>query len=181
MRSGGMSGDTSPGDRLAALRHAFDSAFALPPPPRDDDLVDLLAVTADADALAVPLTAMAGLVADRAVTPLPGSPADLIGVAGLRGHLVPVYDLARILGSGRTRGPERTVRWMVLAAGSPTFAVAVDRVDGHLRVPRDAIAEPIDGRGPGGAVVHTGAGARPVVDLAAVRHRVTARTAVEES
>jgi purine-binding chemotaxis protein CheW len=169
------------GDRLADLRHAFDSAFALPPPARDDDLVDLLAVTVGADALAVPLAAMAGLVADRAVTPLPGSPPDLIGVAGLRGHLVPVYDLAGVLGSGRARGPENTVRWMVLAAGSPAFAVAVDRVDGHLRVPRDAIADPVDGSGPRGAVVHTAAGARPVVDLTAVRHRVTARAAAEES
>lgn len=171
-------------DRLAELRRGFDASFALPPQPRDDDLIDLLAVTADTDALAVPLTAMAGLATDRSVTPLPGSPPDLLGVAGLRGHLVPVYDLARVLDPGRasrTSG-RTTVRWMVLAAGTPTFAVAVDRVDGHLRVPRDAIAEPAAGaHAATGSVVHTADGPRPVVDLTAVRQRITARLPAEET
>lgn len=171
-------------ERLTELRRVFDASFALPPPPRDDDLVDLLAVTADTDSLAVPLAAMAGLAADRSVTPLPGSPPDLLGVAGLRGHLVPVYDLARVLDPGRasrTNGGA-TVRWMVLAAGTPTFAVAVDRVDGHLRVPRDAIAEPAAGaHSATGPVVHATDGPRPVVDLTAVRHRITARVPTEET
>jgi chemotaxis signal transduction protein len=170
-------------ERLTELQRVFDASFALPPTPRDDDLVDLLAVTADTDSLAVPLAAMAGLAADRSVTPLPGSPPDLLGVAGLRGHLVPVYDLARVLDPGRTRAEGRaTVRWMVLAAGTPSFAVAVDRVDGHLRVPRDAIAEPAAGaHAATGPVVHTTGGPRPVIDLTAVRHRITARVPAEET
>jgi chemotaxis signal transduction protein len=168
-------------ERLAELRQAFDASFALPPVPRDDDVVDLLAVTADTSALAVPMAAMSGLAADRSVTPLPGSPPDLLGVAGLRGHLVPVYDLARVLDNGQARSAT-TVRWMVLAAGTPSFAVAVDRVDGHLRVPRDAIAEPVAGaHAATGPVVHTIDGPRPVVDLAAVRRRVTARAEAEET
>jgi chemotaxis signal transduction protein len=168
--------------RLGDLRRAFDASFALPPPPRDDDLVDLLAVTAGADALAVPLGAMAGLVPDRVVMPLPGSPPDLLGVAGLRGHLVPVYDLIRILSRGRAHGAGRGTRWILLAAGTPVFAVAVDRVDGHLRVPRDAVAEPVTGADRAtGAVVHTAAGPLPVVDLTAVRNRVTAQLPVEET
>jgi chemotaxis signal transduction protein len=171
----------SAGERLEDLRRAFDASFALPPAPRDDDLVDLLAVTADSEALAVPLVAMGGLAADRTVTPLPGSPPDLIGVAGLRGHLVPVYDLARLLDPGRARVADTTVRWMVLAAGTPTFAVAVDRIDGHLRVTRDAIADPAAGaHAATGAVVRTSDGQRPVVDLTTIRTRVTARTPAEE-
>ena len=152
--------------RLDELRLAFDESFALPPPCTEDDLVDLLAVTADAERLAVPLTEMAGLATDRAITPLAGSPPDLLGVAGLRGHLIPVYDLAHVLGKGQTR--ER--RWIVLAAGSPAFAVAVDRVDGHLRVSRDAIAAPEQETTH--AMVYTGDGPRPVVDLAAVRKKI---------
>jgi purine-binding chemotaxis protein CheW len=128
--------------------------------------VDLLAVTADAYALAVPLKEMAGLCTDRTITPLPGSPPDLLGVAGLRGHLIPVYDLAHVLDKGQIR--ER--RWIVLAAGSPAFAVAVDRVDGLLRVSRDAIAAPEQETTP--AMVYTENGPRPVVDLAAVRKKI---------
>lgn len=161
--------------RLADLRRAFDASFALPPAPREDDLVDLLAVTADAEPLAVPLAAMAGLAADRSITPLPGSPPDLLGVAGLRGHLVPVYDLARVLDPGRAAG---AARWVIIARGAPTFGVAVDRIDGHLRVPRESIATAVDTAG--SAVVHTADGPRPVVDLTAVRTRVTARVPAEE-
>lgn len=167
--------NTNAEQRLEELRHAFDNSFALPPPSTEDDLVDLLAVTADGEALAVPLNAMAGLTADRAVTPVPGSPPNLLGVAGLRGHLVPVYDLARIRKPG---GARKTGRWMVLAAGAPAFAVAVDRVDCHLRVPRNAIAAPADGAAT--AVVHTADGPRPVVDLTAVRNQLTARVSAEE-
>jgi chemotaxis signal transduction protein len=153
--------------KVEELRQAFDSSFAFPPPSTEDDLVDLLAVTADAGALAVPLTDMAGLTTDRTITPLPGSPPTMLGVAGLRGHLIPVYDLARVLGKGQAKES----RWIVLAAGSPAFAVAVDRVDGHLRVPREAIAEPTGETTH--AVVHTRDGPRPVVDLATVREMIT--------
>jgi chemotaxis signal transduction protein len=164
--------------RLAELRQAFDASFALPPSPPREDMVDLLAVTVAADQVAVPLAAISGLVADRAVTRLPGSPPDLLGVAGLRGHLVPVYDLARVSGCGQpgaeTAGPAAR-RWLILAGGSPAFAVAVDRVDGHLRVPRDAIAAPSDeAGGSAGSVVRTVDGPRPVIDMPSVRATVSA-------
>jgi chemotaxis signal transduction protein len=165
--------------RLADLRQAFDASFALPPAPPRDDLVDLLAVTVGADRLAVPLAMMSGLVADRVVTPLPGSPPDLLGVAGLRGHLVPVYRLAQAAGRGGAwaeHGGADPPRWLVLAGGSPTFAVAVDRVDGHLRVARGAIAVRAGGAAGGtGSVVRTVDGPRPVIDMRAVRARVEAQ------
>jgi chemotaxis signal transduction protein len=172
----GMNGSSDPAGRLAALRHAFDASFALPPPPPHDDMIDLLAVTVGADRVAVPLATMSGLVADRVVTPLPGSPPDLLGVAGLRGHLIPVYDLARVSGHGRAGQADRdTPRWLILAGGSPAFAVAVDRVDGHLRVGPDAIAEPAGHtHGGTGSVVRTTDGPVPVVDMHAVRARVRA-------
>jgi purine-binding chemotaxis protein CheW len=114
---------------------------------------------------------MSGLVADRAVTRLPGSPPDLLGVVGLRGHLVPVYDLALVL--SRPRPATAAPRWLVLAAGTPALALAVDDVDGHLRVPRDAIAEPESAATP--AVVRTARGPLPVIDIPAVRTGITAR------
>jgi purine-binding chemotaxis protein CheW len=158
------------------LRQAFDASFALPPPPPREDRIDLLAVNAGGERVAVPLVTMAGLVADRVVTPLPGSPPELLGVAGLRGHLVPVYDLAQVSGYRTDSAPRDRPRWLILAAGSPVFAVAVDRVDGHLRVDHDAIAPPVGGTGAGAAsVVRTADGPRPVVDLHAVRAGVTAR------
>jgi chemotaxis signal transduction protein len=173
-----VSSTPDPARRLAELRQAFDASFALPPAPPRDDTVDLLAVTVGADRVAIPLTTMSGLVADRVVTPLPGSPPDLLGVAGLRGHLVPVYDLARV--SGRAWQPVVSAprRWLILAGGSPAFAVAVDRVDGHLRVARDAIAAPAGATaGDTGSVVRTVDGPLPVIDMYAVRTSVGALVA----
>lgn len=161
------------GSRLSDLRLAFDAAFTFPPERAPDDCTDLLAVTVAGNRLAVPLEAMSGLVADRAVTRLPAAPPQLLGVAGLRGQLVPVFSLAALVGPAPAGAGGGTPRWLVLAAGSPVFAVAVDSVDGHLRVPDEAIARPA-GSGGGSTVVRTADGPRPVVDMSAVRATVTA-------
>jgi chemotaxis signal transduction protein len=41
------------------------------------------------------------------VTPVPGSPPELLGVQNLRGQILPVVDLARLLGIARTAPPSR--------------------------------------------------------------------------
>jgi len=171
---------TGPVGHISTMRHAFDLSFTRPPPVRAE-VVDLLAVTVGSDALAVRMDTVSGLVIDRAVTPLPGSPPALLGVAGLRGHLIPVYDLAAVLGATAGGAPVRpAAACLILLAGSPAVAVAVGRLDAHLRVPRAAITEPAsdptDPTNPtatGGirvpAVVRTADGPRAVVDVAAVR------------
>jgi chemotaxis signal transduction protein len=174
-----------PVHRLAELRHSFDISFTRPTAQARTDTVDLLAVTVGADSMAVPLTAMSGLIADRAVTRLPGSPPDLLGVVGLRGHLIPAYDLVLVLGRSRPATSAQASaaqapaapRWLLLAAGSPPMALAVDDVDGHLRVPLDAIAEPEAGRASAvtPAVASTPRGPLPVIDIPAVRTGITAR------
>jgi purine-binding chemotaxis protein CheW len=164
-------------DRLAELRRAFDASFARPPPDDSAVVTDLLAIEAGGRAYAVRLAALAGLIADRPVTRMPGAPPDLLGVVGLRGQLVPVYDLAVLVG-GRGVATDAP-RWLLLAAGSPALGFAVDRIDGHLRVTDDAIAEPARTatRSDVGTIVRTAAGPRPLIDLAAARLAVAARAA----
>jgi purine-binding chemotaxis protein CheW len=164
-------------DRLAELRHAFDASFARPPPDEPAELTDLLAIEAGGRAYVVGLAALAGLVADRPVTRMPGAPPDFLGVVGLRGQLVPVYDLAVLVG-GRGVATDAP-RWLLLAAGSPALGFAVDRIDGHLRVTDDAIAGPARAASPpdAGTIVRTAAGPRPLIDLAAARAAIAARTA----
>lgn len=177
--------------RLAELRQAFDRSFVEPPRPALAEFEDLLAVRIGTDPYAVRLAATAGLVADRPVTRLPGAPPELLGVAGLRGAVVPVYDLGTLLGRPRAAtASDAAPRWLVLVAGSPPVAVAFDRLDGHLRVPRNAIAERTAEPSAAGASQHNASGAsarqhsaivrtagavRAVIDLAAVRAAITAR------
>ena len=86
-------------------------------------------------------------------TPVTG----LLGLAGLRGAMVPVYDLRALLGVNPVDEP----RWMVTAAAA-TVAFAFDGFDGHLRLDPSAIA-----RGES-TVVIAGGVTRAVISLAAL-------------
>nr|BFE56992.1 hypothetical protein GCM10020063_015180 [Dactylosporangium thailandense] len=167
--------------RLAELREEFDRSFADPPRSAVAGHDDLLAIRAGGVRYALRLTQAAGLFPDRPVTRLPGPLGALLGVAGFRGAIVPVYDLAAVLGTGGTAagsadggtGP----RWLVLAAGQPAVALAFTELDGHLRIPSDGLVEEADGHGPHGClrgIVPLPDGARPIVDVPAVRAAVRA-------
>ena len=165
--------------RLARLRADFDASFADPPRAEVAGHDDLLAVRAGGVKYALRLIQAAGLFPDRPVTRLPGPRPALLGVAGFRGAIVPVYDLAAVLGTRRTAAASSasaTVpRWLVLAAGNPPVALAFEALDGHLRVPREELVEEPAGHGPHGClrgIVTLADGARPIVDVPAVRAAV---------
>jgi len=153
--------------QLAELREAFDRSFAEPPARQGADLEDLLAVKVARRRYVLRLRQVAGLVPDRPVTPLPGPVPALLGVAGFSGSTVAVYDLAAVLGHGTAQDP----RWLVLTRGAPVVALAFDDLDGHLRVPGDAVVEHTGGRAGERCVrgmVPRPDGSRPVVDVPAV-------------
>ncbi|WP_426503883.1 chemotaxis protein CheW [Dactylosporangium sp. McL0621] len=167
--------------RLTELRAEFDRSFADPPRNAVAGHDDLLAIRAGGVRYALRLTQAAGLFPDRPVTRLPGPLGALLGVAGFRGAIVPVYDLAAVLGTGGTPSArpdgEDGPRWLVLAAGLPAVALAFAGLDGHLRVPSDELVEEADGHGPHGClrgIVPLPDGARPIVDVPAVRAAVRA-------
>ena len=120
--------------RAAAMRLAFDRTFAAPVRIATAIHHDLLAVRLGADPYALRLAEVGGLFADRKITRVPGSAAALLGIAGFRGALMPVYSLRTLLGSNSTQMP----RWLLVAAHAP-LALAFDSFDGHLRVTADTI------------------------------------------
>ncbi|GIJ45122.1 hypothetical protein Val02_20080 [Virgisporangium aliadipatigenens] len=157
-------------ERLADLRTAFDRSFALPPVEIEDGYVDLLDLRVGGDAYAVRLSEVSALVVDRPPTRLPGAVPELLGVVGVRGSVVPAFDLAALLGGKRSTEPPR---WLLVAAGTPALGLAVERLDGHLRVRHDGPAQKSTGFV--GDLLPTPAGPRPVIDMAAVRAAVVAR------
>jgi len=162
-------------DRLGALRADFDRSFAVPARQHDADYAELLAIRAGGRRYALRLSQASGVHSDRPVTPLPGPQAALVGVAGFSGSIVPVYDLAALLGHPV---PDRP-RWLVLAAGTPPLALAFHDLDGHFRVPTSIIIDETDGSsGPGvlRGMVPLPGGTRPIVDLPSARavvHQLT--------
>jgi purine-binding chemotaxis protein CheW len=161
--------------RLAQLRASFDGSFA--EPHREDvaGFDDLLAIRVGGNRYALRLTQAAGLFPDRPVTRLPGPLPSLLGVASFRGSIVPVYDLGAVFG----HPPAAGARWLVLVAGEPPVALAFEDLDGHLRVPRELIVEESAGHGPRGClrgIVPMDGGARPIVDVPAVRAAIQTLT-----
>jgi purine-binding chemotaxis protein CheW len=119
-------------NNAAEMRQAFDRAFAEAPRGETTLFDEFLAIRLGADPHAVALADIARLLPRKAVTRLPSRTHELLGVAGIAGAIIPVYDLRALLGYPTTEAP----RWMVIAAALPV-ALAFDGFDGQFRHPRD--------------------------------------------
>lgn len=73
------------------------------------------------------------LLAVPVMTTVPGTQSWLLGVANVRGNLVPVIDLGRFLFGTRTQVTERT-RLLIVRQGSGNVALMVDEVFGQRTV-----------------------------------------------
>jgi chemotaxis signal transduction protein len=159
-------------ERVARLRDDFDRSFAEPARVIDDENVELLAVRAGDRPYAIRLDQSSGVHPDRPVTALPTTVRALLGVAGYAGVVVPVYDLAALLGHPVPRRP----RWLLQAPGTPPLALAFHELDRHLRV---AVTDVVDGtadragrRGCLHGMVRLPDGDRPIVDVPSARELV---------
>ncbi len=160
-------------EKAAELRRAFDLSFAEAPAERLQALDDLLAIRVGAAPYALRLSEVAGLAVDRRITPLPSAVPELLGLAGLRGAIVPVYDLAALLGSAAAAAP----RWLAFAAGAGV-ALSFDAFERHLRLGREAVVpagEADARRGHVREVLRAEGGARPIVHLASIVESIRRR------
>lgn len=154
-------------ERVDALRAGFDETFASSPPiPVERE--DLLLVRASDLRLALRVRELASLEVRRAIVPVPGAPPALLGLAGVRGRLVPVFALAPFLGRPATADDGR---WIAIAAGPSHVGFAFAEFEGRVGVPLEHLVATA-GAGTAGSylprVVEAGAVVRGVVDLRAV-------------
>ena len=100
--------------RLDELRQSFDRAFAEALSPRREEALSLLSIRVGRDRHAVRLADVAALEVRCAVTPVPSEHTELLGIAGVRGAVVAVFDLAALIGAASGEVP-----WLLLAKGAP--------------------------------------------------------------
>ena len=158
-----------PPNTAAALRQAFDRSFAEEPRAGTDAFDDWLAIRLRNDPHVLRLADIARLLPLRALTRYPSAAREWLGLAGVAGAVVPVYDLGMLLGYPAGAQP----RWMVLCKVMPV-ALAFDVFDGQFRHPRDAAARPADAAR--SEVLRTPDRVRPVVAIASILETIRSQT-----
>ncbi len=79
------------------------------------------------EAYAIPVEEVVEVTEFGEVTAVPGSLPEMLGVRNLRGRILPVVDLALLLGITRAAPPTRL---LVAEAGSRSAGFAIDKVTG---------------------------------------------------
>ncbi len=120
-------------NKAAELRNDFDSARALPFSTQAAERAEgLLAIRVCGDAYAIKASEISGLARDRRIIAFPSPILEALGMASIRGALVPVYSLAALLGyTADTEQP----RWLVLCGAENPVAFAFNDFDGFMQVP----------------------------------------------
>ncbi|HVR61899.1 MAG TPA: chemotaxis protein CheW [Polyangia bacterium] len=161
--------------RAAALRLAFDRGFAEARETAEVPCDDLLAVDVGGAPHLLRLADIASLHVDHPLVAVPSPDPRLLGIAGVRNTLAPVFDLRLLLGYPATA----PARWLATARGPTPVALAFDRFDGHARVPRAevaaAVADSAADRVVSGAVLVRGV-VRPLIQMAAVLQLLARKT-----
>jgi chemotaxis signal transduction protein len=124
--------------KLVALREAFDRSFAEAVGAERPELLDFLALRIAGDPYAVQLSEIQSLHVGRKLTAAPSLLPALLGMAGFRGVLTPVYDLGQLLGYQA----EPSAKWLVIARSAAPIAFAFGTFDVHLRLTRDRLSAP---------------------------------------
>lgn len=123
--------------RLDRLKRDFDRGFIEKPPEPTPRHLDLIGFGAEGQRYAWRLTQLAALQRIGKVIPLPHADPCVMGIVGLSGRLVPVYNMPALLGHD---ADARDLGWLALVAGSEEIGLAFGEWAGHIAVASDAIA-----------------------------------------
>lgn len=170
--------------RLTDVRRAFDATFAAPVRSFEEERRSVLAIRAGEGRFAIRVEDLSGVEACRKIVKVPGSVPGLLGLTGLRGRLLAVYDLGAMLGQpslDMRAGSRRELRWMLVCGKDSGIGLLIEEIEAFVRI-ADADLKPIEPGVAGEyirAVLQRGASIRGVVDIASIVAAVARRA--EES
>ncbi len=127
--------------KLHALRVAFDGSFAIAARAEPRDQLDFLALRIAGDPYAVRLSEVQSLHASKALALAPSRLPALLGMAGFRGVLTPIYDLGQLLGYAG----EPSAKWLIVAESAAPIGFAFGAFDAHLRLGSERVSPPAHG------------------------------------
>jgi chemotaxis signal transduction protein len=131
---------TAVSSKAEELREAFDrSRAATVHEASGEKEIDLLGVRLGGDGYAIEVREIGALVKAGRIVALPSPLPELLGLAGVRGVVVPVYSLPALLGYSRESAAE--CRWLALCAGEEPLALGFAEFEGHLRIREESICK----------------------------------------
>lgn len=154
---------------IATLRRDFDHAFASPPAVAGEESERLLSIRVAGDPFALRLRDISELVAQYRAVAIPSRTAALLGIAGLKGRLVPVFSLAVLLGYP---GSSESGRWLAVCGGTHPLGLAFSEFEKYLLVPRSAISAAHEARQFAKEIVQVGTDSRLVINIGQVLSQV---------
>ncbi len=160
-----MSVDETVGRVSAArLQRLFDVSFA---EPRREPVSQekFLAIRIAGQPYAVRVSQLASVHADREIVPIPGPEPALLGLAGVRGTVVPIYDLRLLLGHCVSPAAPR---WIAIGALEPRLAVAFDELEACTEAPGETAQPETGSPGIVRGTISLGGVTRPIVDFSAL-------------
>lgn len=94
----------------------------------------------DEEDYGIPVDLMVEIVKDVSTFNIPGSPEHVVGATDLRGDVIPVIDLKKIIGTGRTEGDVDEV--LLVDVGDERLALPVDRLKDIASSTEDELIDP---------------------------------------
>ncbi|HTL53039.1 MAG TPA: chemotaxis protein CheW [Planctomycetota bacterium] len=150
--------------RLAQMRADFDQSFAAAPIAAAAGQDHLLAIRIGDEGYAIRVAAIRAIAHVGRIVHLPSSLPELLGIAGLRGELTPLYDLGALLGYPAAPAAPR---WFVQVGRDDTVGLAFEHFEGYRLTEIDpgntAGTDPAAAAGADRAASPTGKNLRPHV------------------
>lgn len=153
--------------RVAELRRAFDEAFSEPAAVPDRDGEAFIGIGIGGRPFALRQSDLSQISRVDAVVEVPAASPALLGLTSVRGALVVLYSLGRLLGGAPSSS---TPAWMARVAGEPNLGLAFDVFEGQWRAPlRDVIDASRDASSAHVRhMLRIGRRARPLIDVASI-------------
>ena len=161
-------------DGVTRLRLAFDGSFAVPARAREEH-ASVIQIRIGTEVFVIRTVDIAGLVRIDKVVPLPSRIPELLGLTARRGSLIPVFDLAALLGiASGVREPS----WSVLVPCDTMIGLAFDGFDG--RQTPEWLSEQQHTRQYVRQLVRTETGVHPVLDISGLAEFIRRRAGLAE-
>jgi len=114
--------------KVAEMRRLFDESFGLALPEQVAAPEPMLAITLEGERFALRVGEIQGIaMSQEKIVPVPSRVPELLGLTGIRGVVVPVFSLARLLGFDSERGQ---ALWLVFCGDRQSpIALAFERME----------------------------------------------------